>query len=824
MEKNDFNFNIQQIQKTDKEGPNQIILSEKLQEESVFTTETKHIFSVECGRNIYGEEEIEKIVELGTKVRQFDILIHKLTPKKSSTPSNPEDRLLRAMFGEKVKEYLDTSLCVPFNVHGEVIDVKKNNLGSVSVTVLQKFPLSIGDVLVDENGKEGVVVSFSSNLEENEIVANFELGVKIAKKSIAESAVQMRSTGEYNLRAYPIPERFYYGELSHVVYGIPQSLHSQDITKLISNGFADVLKNVIALQTNQIKNRFKFYNNIVKGQLTDVIKLPFNDINAICCFLKTLCLKPVFRDENRREIPFLYSDKNYELCKSYCENLSFEIDELSDDEVRQMSYGEVVNSEAINYRTQQPEKGGLFCETIFGPKKGFECQCGKYVGNKYSGMVCGKCGVELTKSEVRYERFGHLELAKPVPHPFIPNRMLSVIPILPPELRPMLRISGGRYATSDLNDLYRSVVTRNKLLKKSIEYGNHDLIINNEERMLRESINDLFGNINEDTNAKNRNNSQTTLIDNVSHFFTQHLKYESLDYSAACNVVVDNSLSDDKCGLPLRIALELFKPFLINQLCEKGIVANIREARKLIIDVSNERNIEKKAKVIEMLQDIMSSKRILIFSKDIEGKVLSLSPVVVELSVLTLNFNQYKELKSQLDETIKIILPASDSVQAMLNNKNDFNSKQITNIFDCEDNTDFVKTLTIASLENINIIPLLLDAVKNHEICNFNTVTSQYVFGKPSKWACDFYKQPPIEDEQNEEEKSKENKLEKANNNDTKIDEIFVDLFSNDTELENLDDFTFDDLLGFYNIDNPSGDDSISTGNLFDISENSSQD
>lgn len=808
-----FDFKIQHIKKTYNEEPNQIILSEKLRSKSVFDTEVKHFFSAKIGCNAYGKEKIDEIVKLGTHVYPNDVLIRKYTPIKPP-PKTEEDRLLTAMFGEKITDYKDTSLIVPFNVQGEVVDVKKNDLDSVSVNILQKYPISIGDILVDENGNEGVVISFSSSIDNNELIANFDLRTKISRKQMAENSVQMRSTGDYNLKGYPIPKKFYYAEptntdLSHIVSGIPQELSAQDIVKFIKNGFSEVLKNIIALQTNQIKNRSNLIYNLVNDRYTDIFNLPSNDINAICCFLKALCLKPVFCDENGKEISFSYTDKNYELNKVYCGKLSFEIDELSDDDILKMSHGEVVHSGMI-YSTRKPEKGGLFCEAIFGLEENYACKCEKYVGEQYSEKICEKCRVEITYSDVRYERFGHIELVMPMQHPFIPNRTMSIIPILPPMLRPMVTIGVGRYATDDLNNLYESIIIKNKRLKSSIEiFKSNDSmssIIEENKQSLQNAINNLFGDA--DNNCSTQKTIQKkSLIDHLKELFTQHLDCETLDYSASCNVIIDNSLSNEQCGLPFKIAIQLFRTFLVNHLYKAEIVESKSKARHLIIEVFNGSNIDKKSVVIDELQKIINNKRLLIFSKDIDGKVLELSPLVTELDVLTLNSIQYSSLKSKLSESVKIILPISDTAQNMIKNKVDYNNRQLTSIFENEDNTDFVKNLTLASLENRNIIPLLLDIVYKHEICDFNTLTSQYVFGKPSKWACDYYRLPSIEYETSDKkDKIIGNNLEKINNNEGNENE--------DIDLINFD-FTDDELLGFDNCGN--GDKILEANELFTI-------
>ena len=375
----------------------------------------------------------------------------------------------------------------------------------------------------------------------------------------------------------------------------------------------------------------------------------------------------------------------------------------SSDKIRDWSYGEVKKPETINYRTLKPERDGLFCEKIFGPTKDFECSCGKYKRVKYKNIVCDRCGVEVTRSKVRRERMGHIELASPVSHIWyfkgIPSRMgtvldmsqrdleevlyfvsyvvidkgiaplenkqtlsekeyrayyekygdgfrvgmgaeavkellkqvdlekeiedirkklenaqgqkrttllkrldildafyksgnkpewmiLDAIPVIPPELRPMIQLDGGRFATSDLNDLYRRVINRNNRLKKLIDLGAPSIIIQNEKRMLQEAVDALFDNGRRGksvTGAGNRPlKSLSSMLKGKQGRFRQNLLGKRVDYSGRSVIIVGPSLKMYQCGLPKGMALELFKPHVIHGLVEKGIAHNIKAAKKLI--------------------------------------------------------------------------------------------------------------------------------------------------------------------------------------------------------------------------------------------------
>ena len=376
----------------------------------------------------------------------------------------------------------------------------------------------------------------------------------------------------------------------------------------------------------------------------------------------------------------------------------------SDEKIREWSKGEVKKPETINYRTLKPEKDGLFCERIFGPTKDWECHCGKYKRVRYKGIVCDRCGVEVTKSKVRRERMGHIELAAPVAHIWyfkgIPSRIalmldisprnlekiiyfasyvvvdkgtsglekcqvlnekeyheaeekygkgsfkakmgaealrelleqidveklsqeirkelenaseqkksklvkrldtveafrisgnrpewmvMNVIPVIPPELRPMVQLDGGRFATSDLNDLYRRVINRNNRLKRLLELGAPEIIVRNEKRMLQESVDALIDNGRRGrpvTGAGNRPlKSLSDMLKGKQGRFRQNLLGKRVDYSGRSVIVVGPELKIYQCGLPKEMAVELFKPFVMRELVGRGIAQNIKNAKRMV--------------------------------------------------------------------------------------------------------------------------------------------------------------------------------------------------------------------------------------------------
>ena len=369
----------------------------------------------------------------------------------------------------------------------------------------------------------------------------------------------------------------------------------------------------------------------------------------------------------------------------------------SPERILQWSHGEVKKPETINYRTLKPEKDGLFCERIFGPTKDWECHCGKYKRVRHKGIICERCGVEVTDSKVRRHRMGHIKLAAPVSHIWflkgIPSYLgllldmtlkdleqviyfnsyvvidggdsdfrklqllseeeyedymaeneestlkvgigaeaikdllaeidtkklaeeirgelagnvtsvqkksklikrlrlldnlissetsptwmiMDVLPVTPPDLRPMVQLDGGRFATSDLNDLYRRVINRNNRLQRLLEMGAPEIIVRNEKRMLQEAVDALI-----DNGRRGRTVVGPNIIEGKQGRFRQNLLGKRVDYSGRSVIVVGPSLSLNQCGLPKEMAIELFKPFVVNKLIERGYVQNIKSAKKKI--------------------------------------------------------------------------------------------------------------------------------------------------------------------------------------------------------------------------------------------------
>ena len=427
----------------------------------------------------------------------------------------------------------------------------------------------------------------------------------------------------------------------------------------------------------------------------------------------------------------------------------------SPEKIREWSHGDVKKPETINYRTLKPEKDGLFCERIFGPSKDWECHCGKYKKIRYKGVICDRCGVEVTKASVRRERMGHIELAAPVSHIWyfkgIPSRMrlildlsprtlekvlyfanyivldagtsglqkkqvltekeyqdareqygntfrvgmgaesikallteidlekeaaelkaglkdasgqkrariikrlevveafresgnrpewmiMDVIPVIPPDLRPMVQLDGGRFATSDLNDLYRRIINRNNRLKRLLELGAPDIIVRNEKRMLQEAVDALIDNGRRGRPVTGPGNralkSLSDMLKGKSGRFRQNLLGKRVDYSGRSVIVVGPELKIYQCGLPKEMAIELFKPFVMKELVANGTAHNIKNAKKMVEKLQPE--------VWDVLEDVIKEHPVMLNRAPtlhrlgiqafepilVEGKAIKLHPLV----------------------------------------------------------------------------------------------------------------------------------------------------------------------------------------------------
>jgi DNA-directed RNA polymerase beta' subunit len=836
-----------------------VILSDRVRREDLFTS--IHIESFDCdvrdtklGPEITtpdipnaSEESLrnldeEGIIRIGAEVRPGDILVGKISPK-GETELTPEERLLRAIFGEKAADVKDASLTLPYGKRGRVVGVKifsrdkgdklePGIIKRIQVEVAQTRKVQEGDKLAGRHGNKGVIsqirpvedmpyledgtpvdiilnplgVASRMNLgqilethlgwaaarlgyraitpgldsaDEEEIRAElkaaglsedgkvklydgrsgkpFDRPVAVGEiymmklNHLVEDKVHMRSIGPYSLiTQQPLGGKAQLGG---------QRFGEMEVWALEAYGARHTLQEMLTIKSDDVLGRSAAYEALIRGETLRGTNIPAS-FNVLVSELKALGfnVEPVYDPKSpRRE-----------------EMLGIKLGIASPEQILSWSHGEVIKPETINYRTQRPEKDGLFSERIFGPTKDYECYCGKYKRIKYKGTICDKCGVEVTRSVVRRERLGHIALAAPVCHIWflksVPSRLallldvpsqkldrviyyvdyivtevheenrsraladlqrdlasllkekgeakakdkkksspelatfaqelqqflehvrrgtvlteaqyfkysrrygdvfraatgaeavrsileklevrheilklekelaleknplgnvkalrrlkilksmqknahrpewmiMNILPVLPPDLRPMVPLDGGRYATSDLNDLYRRVINRNNRLKKLLEIRAPDVIVRNEKRMLQEAVDALIDNsarfgTQQLSSQRRPLRSLADMLRGKQGRFRQNLLGKRVDYSGRSVIVVGPQLSIGECGLPKRMALELFRPFVIGEILRRGLSSNIRNANRLINQMTDE--------VWAILEEAIKDRRVLL--------------------------------------------------------------------------------------------------------------------------------------------------------------------------------------------------------------------
>ncbi|MEK7212425.1 MAG: DNA-directed RNA polymerase subunit beta' [Patescibacteria group bacterium] len=801
----------------------------------------------------------EGVIRIGAEVKAGDILVGKISPK-GEVELTPEERLLRAIFGEKARDVKDTSLTLPHGKRGRIVGVKifsrergdKLEAGvikrvQVEVAVLRK--VQVGDKLSGRHGNKGVIsqvrpVQDMPYLEDGTpvdiilnplgVVSRMNLGQilethlgwaasRLGYRAVTpglQSATEEDIRGE--LRKAGLPEdgkvtlndgrtgqpfdrpvmvgQIYILKLNHLVEDKvhmrsigPYSLITQqplggkaqfggqrfgemEVWALEGYGARATLQEMLTIKSDDVLGRSAAYESIIRGEPIKGPNIPAS-FNVLVNELKALGLniEPVY------DSPATAHKDEFKALK---------ISVASPEDILKWSHGEVIKPETINYRTQRPEKDGLFSERIFGPTKDYECSCGKYRRIRYKGVICDKCNVEVTRSVVRRERMGHIELAAPVSHIWffksVPSRLslvlnvssvklerviyyvdyivtdvdeenrsqvlselgkevksklkglgtkdkrlksdinaeaaqiratledmrpgkilteteyfnlskqfgnvfkagtgaeairkilekmevrkeiqrteraleeakdplleikhlrrlkmfrsmlkngsrpewmiLTVLPVLPPDLRPMVALDGGRYATSDLNDLYRRVINRNNRLKKLLEIKAPEVIVKNEKRMLQEAVDALIDNsarfgTQQMSSQRRPLRSLADMLKGKQGRFRQNLLGKRVDYSGRSVIVVGPKMNIDECGLPKRMALELFRPFVISEIIKRSLAHSIRNANRLIEQAGDE--------IWEILEEIVSKYRVLLNRAPTLHRlsIQSFKPILVE--------------------------------------------------------------------------------------------------------------------------------------------------------------------------------------------------
>ncbi|STP12222.1 DNA-directed RNA polymerase subunit beta' [Helicobacter mustelae] len=620
---------------------------------------------------------------------------------------------------------------------------------------------------------------------------------------LVDEKVHARSTGPYSLvTQQPVGGKALFGG---------QRFGEMEVWALEAYGAAYTLKEMLTVKSDDVKGRENAYKAITKGEAVGESEIP-ETFYVLTKELQSLGLDVnIFGDdvdENGQPKPIVVEEE-----KRPKDFNTFQLVLASPERIRSWSKGEVKKPETINYRTLKPERDGLFCTKIFGPVRDYECLCGKYKKPRFKGVICEKCGVEVTSAKIRRSRMGHIELVTPVAHIWyvssLPSRigtllgvkmkdlervlyyeayivknpgeafydnesikpvmkydvlneeqyqeinkrfedrgfvaemggsvikelleeldiiellktlkeeikntnaeskkktiikrlkvvesfvnsgnrpewmMLTVLPVLPPDLRPLVALDGGKFAVSDVNDLYRRVINRNQRLKRLLELDAPEIIVRNEKRMLQEAVDALFDNGRNANAVKGANKrplkSLSEIIKGKQGRFRQNLLGKRVDFSGRSVIVVGPNLRMDQCGLPKNMALELFKPHLLAKLEEKGHATTMKQARKMVEQKTNE--------VWECLQEIVEGYPILLnraptlhkqsiqafHPKLIDGKAIQLHPLVCsafnadfdgdQMAVhVPLSEQAIAECKILMLSSMNILLPASGKAVAV---------------------------------------------------------------------------------------------------------------------------------------------------------------
>lgn len=620
---------------------------------------------------------------------------------------------------------------------------------------------------------------------------------------LVDEKVHARSTGPYSLvTQQPVGGKALFGG---------QRFGEMEVWALEAYGAAHTLKEMLTVKSDDVKGRENAYKAITRGEAVGESEIP-ETFYVLTKELQSLGLDVnIFGeevDEDGQPKPIVVEEDNRP--KDFN---TLQLVLASPERIRSWSKGEVKKPETINYRTLKPERDGLFCTKIFGPVRDYECLCGKYKKPRYKGIVCEKCGVEVTSAKVRRSRMGHIELVTPVAHIWyvssLPSRigtllgvkvkdlervlyyeayivkdpgeafydnestkpvmkydvlneeqyqeiskrfddkgfvakmggevvkelleeldlvvllkslkeeikntnaeskkktiikrlkvvesfvnsgnrpewmMLTVLPVLPPDLRPLVALDGGKFAVSDVNDLYRRVINRNQRLKRLLELDAPEIIVRNEKRMLQEAVDALFDNGRNANAVKGANKrplkSLSEIIKGKQGRFRQNLLGKRVDFSGRSVIVVGPNLRMDQCGLPKNMALELFKPHLLAKLEEKGYATTMKQARKMIEQKTNE--------VWECLQEVVENYPVLLnraptlhkqsiqafHPKLIDGKAIQLHPLVCsafnadfdgdQMAVhVPLSEEAITECKILMLSSMNILLPASGKAVAV---------------------------------------------------------------------------------------------------------------------------------------------------------------
>lgn len=551
------------------------------------------------------------LVRVGQPVAPGSLLIGRVTPSAHST-SSPEEKLLRAIFGEVASDVDDSSLRCPPGCFGTVVaadllEPGKHERARARVTITWERPLAIGDELLLDDGRRVVVAGIQAL--SGDVACREAAGtIQLAKLSMAEDVFHARSIGPYTeVTRRPSAGKEQFGG---------QLLTTEQAERL-AGAAPWTLWELLTIKSDSELARVRSFEALVKlenYQPRELAELVPESVRVLA-----------------RELWALGLDIDVE-----AEHIGLR--RCTAEQLRERSHGQVLRGETINYRSLAPEPDGLFCQRIFGPVQNYACACGKYKRMKHSGVTCEACGVLVTHTRIRRERFGHVELVTPVVHPLFVDRaagtlgislaqlrrvlagklaldddarpipvdeqlsrtgaavvcellrerggsaadlLLEVLPVLPPELRPLLPIEGGRFASSDLNDLYARVINRNNRIRRLLELQAPSNIVRADAIELQALIDTLFANEKRKQPARSEGRVLRSLLGNVERRFAK-LASKRADYSAIARLVADPQVPARACKLPRKLARELFRPIAFGIMEVREQVGTIRAAKRAL--------------------------------------------------------------------------------------------------------------------------------------------------------------------------------------------------------------------------------------------------
>jgi len=606
------------------------------------------------------------LVKLGTEVFSGSVLAAAVSAI-SAGEMTPEEKMLTAIFGRSTTER-DCSLRYELGDPGVVTRVELTRSGlpvdvscRVEVEIVVRRELRVGDALLPFDGPELTVAAIvppsqMDYLFRRELVdvlvgpdSSLDLRgsgfvrhrpkrrwsnwfkttgavIRVVKKTRqVEDKQEFRSVGPYSLVSQqPMGCRPHPAQL----------VSWETIEALFKAGYSENVRELLTIKSDSEEGRVKAYEAVTKGQEV-----------------------PLDQPWSTTRLRYVLYGLGFELKIGEGQ---FQIMPMTDSDRLALSRGKVKSSETFNFRTYRPEPGGIFCERIFGPAGDWECRCGKYRGTKFKGLVCEKCGVWVTNSRVRRERFGHITLAKPVIHPWLGLPMETLL-VIPPDLRPLVVLDDGRWTTSDLNHLYRRVINRSQRLGKLIQLDAPPVIIENETRMLQQGVDVVIDNLACPQPVIGLEDRPLHSLKEMLAETVESIRGKRSDYSARAVVVPDSNIDKGMMAMPLPMAIQLFLPTLIRELKGTGQAETIKLAKRLLEKPTDE--------VRALIEQVIGQERVLVVTAD--NKISTLTAAIADGEVLRLNPAEAKTLSlSFSDSRLKVFVPLrKEAKEELLNSQ-----------------------------------------------------------------------------------------------------------------------------------------------------------